>query len=323
MNVLSQAEIDAMVKASRPAGAQRANAKARSIHACNFRSAGRMSNENARSLSAIHETFARQMTSALDAYLGTGLEVKLDGIDQLPIKEYMPTIPSMSYIVPFSLRTASSTMIVVCDIDVVFPIIELLLGGMGSAPNGARELSEIEEEIMQDVMSLIARQAEHTWHLPNLSLEPGRRIKSSLLHQYCSPTEKVTLLKFTIEIAGAIGSFQLVFPASFISVLINQIKLDEPQSKGRLRYFPMPSIRERILDCDVVVAAGLLSLKVAVRDLIALQPGCVLKLRAPVRIPGMLTVEGQEIFEAVPVRNGSQKAAQLGRRAQGTSWGGE
>jgi flagellar motor switch protein FliM len=54
---------------------------------------------------------------------------------------------------------------------------------------------------------------------------------------------------------------------------------------------------------------------VAVRDLISLQPGCVLKLRAPIRNPGMLTVEGLEIFEAVPVRNRAQKAAQLGRRA--------
>jgi hypothetical protein len=37
----------------------------------------------------------------------------------------------------------------------------------------------------------------------------------------------------------------------------------------------------------------------------------------------MLTVEGQGIFEAAPVRNGSQKAAQLGGRIQRTSWEGE
>jgi flagellar motor switch protein FliM len=64
-------------------------------------------------------------------------------------------------------------------------------------------------------------------------------------------------------------------------------------------------------------------MKVAVRDLIALQPGSVLKLRAPVRTPGVLTAEGMEIFEAMPVRNGSQKAAQLMRRVQPTSWGRE
>jgi flagellar motor switch protein FliM len=50
--------------------------KERTVVNCNFRSAGRLSNENARALTVIHETFARHLVSALDVYLGTGLEVK-------------------------------------------------------------------------------------------------------------------------------------------------------------------------------------------------------------------------------------------------------
>jgi flagellar motor switch protein FliM len=119
------------------------------------------------------------------------------------------------------------------------------------------------------------------------------------------------------------GSFQLLLPPSFINFLIKQADADQPRKQSKLRYFPATGIRERILDCDFVVAADLPGMRVSVRDLIALQPGCVLKLRAPVRAPGMLTVEGQEIFEAAPVRNGAQKAAQLGRKVPMTSWGRE
>jgi flagellar motor switch protein FliM len=216
-----------------------------------------------------------------------------------------------------------STMILECDLDLVFPIIELLLGGTGTSIPGAREISEIEEEIMQDVASLIARQAEGAWRMPPMSLVANRRIKSALLQQYCPANDKVTIARFEMEIGGATGTFQLLFPTSFIAVLIKQIKEDEPQKKTGLRYFPTASIRERILDCDVMVAAGVPRMKVAVRDLIALQPGCVLKLRAPVRNPGMLSAEGMEIFEAIPVRNGTQKAAQLVRRVQTTGWGKE
>jgi flagellar motor switch protein FliM len=57
-----------------------------------------------------------------------------------------------------------------------------------------------------------------------------------------------------------------------------------------------------------------------VRDLLALVPGSVLKLRAPIRTPGMLSVGGYGIFEAMPVRNGVQKAAQLGRRLSSNHW---
>lgn len=292
--------------------------KERTIVNCNFRSAGRLSNENARSLTAIHETFARHLASALDTYLGTGVEVKLKALDQLPMLEHITGFPTLNYIVPYSLSTMPSTMIVEFDIDLVFAMIELLLGGKGVRGAAQRDLSEIEEEIMHDLSSLVVRQAENAWHMPSLSLVANRRVKPSVLHQYCPPNEKVTLVKFSVEMAGVSGTFQLVFPTSFLNVLIQQIKMDQPQKRGSVRYFPRPSMRERILDCDVEVAAELPSLRVAVKDLIALQPGSVLKLRAPVRVPGMLTAGGHPLFEAIPVRNGSQKAAQLGRRTAPT-----
>jgi flagellar motor switch protein FliM len=302
--------------------AQNANGKQKNIYSCNFRSAGRLSNENARSLTSIHESFARHLSIALDAYLGTSLEVKLTALDQAPIKEHISSVPSLTYIVPFSSNNVASAMIVECDINTVFPMVDLLLGGIGGPNNNVRELSEIEEEIMQDVVTLIIRQAESAWHLPNLGLTAGRRIKSSVMQQYCPPNERLTCVKFELDISGNAGWFQLVFPMTFVNVLLQQIKQDQPQKRGSVRLFPRPSIRERILDCDIDVAAEVGGLRVAVKDLVALQPGSVLKLRAPVRSPGMLTAGGQPMFEAMPVRNGSQKAAQLGRRFGNTNWEG-
>jgi flagellar motor switch protein FliM len=271
-------------------------------------------------LSAIHETFAHHLASSLDSYLGTGVEVKLGALDQLPVKDHIAAIPPLTYIVPLSSSTLPGTMIVECDINLVFPMVDLLLGGSGGAAGDARELSEIEEEIMQDVILLIVRHAENAWRIPNLSLAATRRVKASVLHQYCLPNEKVTCVKCQIELSGISGLLQLVFPTAFLNLLIQQVKLDQPQSARSVRYFPRPAMRERILDCDIEVAAELPGLRVAVRDLLALQPGSVLKMRAPVRTPGMLTAAGHGIFEAVPVRNGSQKAAQLGRKMSAASW---
>ena len=321
MNAHDPRGIEERMNTQTQTGIKRLPDKPRTIHPCNFRSAGRLSNENARTLTAIHETFARQLASALDVYLGTALDVKLHALDQVPLKDHVAMIPPLSYIVPFSFSTMPGAVVVECDIDLVFPIIEVLLGGTGTSENAPRELSEIEEEIMQDVTALIARQAELAWHMPNMTLITNHRIKSSLLHQYCPANEKVTLVQFQLEIAGRSGSFQLVFPTSFLNALLKQIKLEQPQHKGGLRYFPVRSIRERVMDCDIEMEAGLPHMKVAVKDLIALQPGSLLKLRTPVRTPGKLTVGGLDIFEAIPVRNGSKKAAQVGRRTRLTEIG--
>ncbi len=297
--------------------------KARSVYPCNFRSAGRLSNENARLLTAVHENFARLLASALDVYLGALIDVKLEIIDQVPSKDHIASIPQLSYLVPFDFSAIQSSMIVEWDIDLVFPVIDLLLGGAGSRPGESRELSEIEEEIVHEVMGLIARQLENSWRLPAASLKVNRRAKISGMHQYCPPGERLTHVRFEMELAGRKGSFMLVFPTSFLNPLVKQLKLDQPQKESRFQFFMGMGIRERIQDCDMVVSSELAPVKVAVRDLMELQPGSVLKLRAPVGSPGVLSIGGQEIFESIPVKNGTLKAAQLGKRIQVTTWGKE
>ena len=291
-------------------------AKQRIVHGCNFRSAGRLSNEDARALNAIHETFALHLGGALDSYIGTGVEVKLETLDQLSVREHINSIPPLSYVAPFS----ANALLVEFDIDLVLPIIELLMGGTGKAAGDARDLSEIEEEVMQDVISVVVQRAQAIWRIPDLAFVAGARMKPALMHQSFAPNEKVTVLKFSVSISEISGSFKLVLSADLVNALMTQIKQEQPQKKARVWSFPMPPLRERILDCEFEVSSELPGLRVAVRDLIALRAGSVLKLRAPIRNPGMLTAGGRPMFEAVPVRNGSQRAAQLGRRAASTDW---
>lgn len=323
MGAHNQAQVESMAQEPGREGTQLGANKSRSVHPCNFRSAGRLSNENARALTAINEKFARHLTSALEAYLGTALKIKPLIFDQHSFKDYIASNPPFSYVSPFYLGTIATSMLVECGIDLVFPIIDLLLGGSGISVTEARELSEIEEELMLDLTSLITRQAEAAWGIPEMSLVANHSLDSAAMHQFCPPNEKITLLKFEIEMGDITGSFQLVLPSNFVNFLIKQSKVGQPQKKGELHRFPTATIRERILDCDISVAADLPSMKVSVRDLVGLQPGYVLKLRAPIRTPGMLTVGGREIFEANPVRSGVQKAAQVGRRVQPASWGKE
>ena len=300
-----QGEETARVQQSEPKKVR----KPRNVYSCNFRSAGRLSNEDARALTAIHEGFAQHVSSALDAYLGTSFEVKLDSLDQLSIKDHIDGLPSHCYVVPFS----SNSMFVEFDNELVFPIIELLLGGAGDTGDPGRELSEIEDEIMQDIVLLIWRRAAIAWRMPDLSYAASPRIKAAEMHQAFSINEKATVFSFGVQLGSATGTFRLVLSTEFVNTLLKQIRLDQPQKKSRVWSFPMPPLRERILDCDVEVTAELPGLKVPVRDLIALQPGSVLKLHAPIRNPGMLTAGGHGLFEAAPVRIGSQRAAQLGQ----------
>jgi flagellar motor switch protein FliM len=288
---------------------QQMKPKPRTVYKCDFRSSGRLSNEDSRSLNVIHEGFAQYVSSALDAYLGTSCEVKMETLDQPSIKDHVESLPAHCHIVPVS----SNSVFLEFDNELAFPIIELLLGGSGDTTDQGRELSEIEEEIMQDIVLLICRQAASAWRMPSLALSAGSRIKATEMYQAFGVNEKAIVLRFGVQLGSVESSFRLVFPAEFANAILKQTKLEEPRGKSHVWNFPRPPLRERILDCEFEMIAELAGLRVPVRDLIALQPGSVLKLHAPIRNPGTLTSGGHSLFEVLPVRVGAQRAAQLGR----------
>jgi flagellar motor switch protein FliM len=290
--------------------------KPRAIHSCNFRYAGRLSNENARMLTTQHERFALNVTTALELYLGATLQLKLQSLEQMAIADYIGAMASNNYLLPCALNVMESNLLMEMDIALVYPIIDLLLGGAGTASNTARELTELDEEIMQSVTDIIVRQIERAWQTLNLSLTPSRCIKPAMIQQVFMMNEKLVLLMFEMTVGETTGPFNIVLPTSFVGFLLRHLNAAQSKKMSSLRILQSPSLRERILDCDFVVAADIKHIRVQVKDLIGLKPGAILKMKAPVKSAGWLTVEDVGIFEALPVRNGTRKAAQLTARLQ-------
>lgn len=286
-------------------------ADGREVQACDFRMAGRLSNEGARCLTTMHEAFARQLGVALDTFLSTGVDVKLKSIDQVVLKKHLESAPF--FVAPLSLNNLSSNSLLQFDGELTLSMLEILMGGSGQISKESCELSEIDREVLNDVVELVAAEAERSWHLPGLVVTANKSVVPDAVQRYCNAAEKFTLLRFAIKAGNASGTFYLLLPPNLVTALLKQSKLERTQQTN-VWQFPKVPIRERLLECDMEVSAELPGLRVAVRDLIGLQPGSVLKLRAPIQSPGMLTAGGRSIYEAMPVRNGAQRAAQLGKR---------
>jgi flagellar motor switch protein FliM len=291
--------------------------KTRTIHSCNFRYAGRLSNENARALTTLHEKFALNVTNSLEVYLGTSIQLKMLSLEQLALQDYISAVAPNTYLLPCALNVMESNFLMEMDIRLIFPIIDLLLGGAGTtASDEVRELTEIDEEIMQSITALILNEVDRSWRALNLSLVPGHCIKPALITQIYPANEKLVLLMFEMTVGASTGSFKIVLPTSFVGFLLRHLKAAQSKKISSLRHLPNPSLRERMLDCDFTVAVDITQMRVLVKDLVDLKPGMILKMKAPVKNPGRLTVEGVDIFEALPVRNGKLKAAQLSCRSQ-------
>ena len=283
----------------------------RTVLPCNFRSAGRLSNESARALKTLHEALARNLMNTLDVYLGTALEVKLASLEQLSMDDYRATLLASGYVLPCALAPASHTLLLEMDPALLYTIIDLLLGGAGTSIAEARELTEIDEAIVQGVTGLIAQQVERAWQLIGVSVTPGTTIRPSMVHKLFPPTEKVLLVRFQVGLAGVNGSLHIAFPASVGGLLVRNSKAEPASDRGPVRFFPRLPLEQRILECKFTLAGGLPRVRVPVRELAALAVGSVFRLGAPVDAAGRLLLENKEFFEAVPVRSGKHKAVEL------------
>src|SRR5882757_4995424 len=78
------------------------------IQSCNFRYAGRLSNENARALTALHEKFAVNVTNSLEVYLGTSIRLKMLSLEQLALQAYIGSIAPNTYLLPCALNVMES-----------------------------------------------------------------------------------------------------------------------------------------------------------------------------------------------------------------------
>ena len=278
---------------------------------CNFRSAGRLSNDSIRHLRTMHDTFARNVSHSLDLFLGSPLEVKLLNVEQIGSRDFVAALAPGSYLVPFTLMPLQSRVIAKFDSSLLFPLLDLLLGGSGDPLDAVRELTDIDEELMRSVIELIGVQLERTWKACHVNVMPSPSIKPALVGQLFLTEERTVSLNFEITLARSKAGMRLVMPMAFCNALVRSTHPEVARILGADA--AMLPLRERLLDCDMHVSAELTGLRISVGELIGMQPGSVLDLHTHVEAPVRLNLGNFPLFEVTPVRRGGRKTAQLGR----------
>ncbi len=282
---------------------------------CNFRSAGRLSNDSTRHLRTLHDTFARNLSHSLDLFLGSPLDVKLAGVEQVGSREFVTTLASGTYLVPFTLMPLQSRVVAKFDSALLFPLLDLLLGGSGDPLDQVRELTDIDEELIRSVTELIAVQLERTWKACNVTVMPSASLKPAMVGQVFANEERVVSLHFELVLGSTTAGMRLVLPMAFCNALIRSSHTESTRRIGRETASTL-RLRDRVLDCTMIASAELAGLQISVGELIEMRPGSVVNLRTPVHTPVRLGVGSYPLFEMTPVRRGDRKTAQLGNPAR-------
>jgi flagellar motor switch protein FliM len=310
--ILSQDEIDALFTAAKHSHRDSSGRKAQ---ACDLRKLGALNADQVRVVTTLHESFARRLGGSLGAYLRVGFDMNLVSVEQILYSEFLSRLPELTYLASLQVLPLDARATMQADLSLVFPIVDLVLGGSGTDPIEPREMTEIEEQIFETVVRVIARDLQTTWTpvLP-LDIQFDQRQQHTQVHGLMLPTEKVMSLTFESRLPDARGTLNLAFPAVISNALLRKLSVQWSYAERSPSQESRRQLQDRLLESRFAVDLSLPPSPLSIREIVDLEPGRVLVLPKRAQDPINLNVAGKPMFRAYPIRQGSNRGARIDRR---------
>jgi len=324
--ILSQEEVDALLKShtkgpkagSAPSAAPEKAASSqkakkaqaqKKVSLYNFRRPDRVSREQMRTLHFMHDRFARNFSSSLSAYLRTITEVNLVSVEQLSYQEFLLSVPDPTCFNAISIRPLEGAFALEVNPQLVFPIIDKMLGGPGEALKQIRTMTDIEQSIFEGVLKLLLEDLREAWRgIIDLDFKIQARETSPQLIQIVAPNEVVLLVVFEVKMGSVVGMVNLAIPSIILEPVAN--KFDQEMYTGYKKSGTFEEARllmESMKKCDMAVAAEIRGTTLPLVDVLNLRPGDLIPLRKRFDAMLDLTIDGIPRYQGYVALNANQK----------------
>jgi flagellar motor switch protein FliM len=322
--VLSQDEIDQLLTAISSGDAEtedtRQVAERKNIRIWDFRRPDKFSKEQIRTVSFMHETFARLTTTSLAAQLRSMVHVHVASVDQLTYEEFLRSIPSPTALAVINMDPLTGSAILEIDPAITFTIIDRLFGGPGEGAKINRELSEIERAVMESIIVRILGNMREAWsQVIDLRPRLGQIETNPQFVQIVPPTEMVVLVTLETKVEEVEGMMNFCIPYLTIEPIISKLSAQYWYSSVRRGATTenLNVLRERLAGIDVPLVAEVGNITLAMKEVMSLQPGNVIRLSGTrVGDPMVLKLGNRPKFESRPGVVGKKIAVQVTRKIE-------
>ena len=308
--VLTQQEIDRVFRSVQKGAAGEPKYKAQPY---DFRRPDRIAKDQLRSLHVLHENFARALGSSLSAYLRAYVVTTLVSVEQLAYVEFSRTLPMPTCLLSLSVKGFDNNCILEINPSVVFPLLELLLGGSGSrAAKVSREVTEIERAILDALFRILLKDLRDAWRETATELEfsiEDYETDPQLL-QILSPNEPVVAVSLEIRIGEISGMMNLGIPSIIIKMLGRKLE-QHPARKNEVTESETARMMRLVRQSQTHVDARLQGPQMTLDQLLKLDVGQVLTFDYPIQKPVTVTINGKRKFLGQMVSTGMKRAVLL------------
>jgi len=301
--ILSQDEIDALFSNMSAAGAVveeaavKGNAQERNVTKYDFCRSDLISKEQIRAIHGLHTNFARNLSASFSAYLRGAVEVTLISVDQISYQVFMKLLSDPTLFCGLSIQPMHGNLAMELSPSLVFPAIDMLLGGTGASPSENRTLTEIEVQIAEGVINLALRDLKEAWR-PVMEINPhleSMETKPQML-QVVAPGESVVAIGFEVKAGDNSGMLNLCIP----SVILKMNRAVFEQQRHHLHPETGGAESEKISDslrsARISLTSEIHDKALVVEDLLRIGVGDIILLNHALDDPVQLNIGGVAKF---------------------------
>jgi flagellar motor switch protein FliM len=317
--ILSQEEIDALLKGIETGKVDTASAPAQqpNVASFDFANQDRIVRGRMPTLEILNNFLARLLRNPISLMLRRTVDVVPQALHLIKYAEFTKTLTVPSCLHVFKLDPLRGHSLLVFDSKLVFSFIDLFLGGTGKmgAPIEGRDFTAIETKLIHKVVTLVLAELEKVWN----SVYPVtvQYLRSEFNPQFASvvpPADLVLVLPFAVESEQFGGLITLCVPYSTLEPI--KTKLYSVYQTDRLEIDRGWIERwvEQLRSTEVEVAIELARTMVPAQKILRLRVGDILGLGKDASDPLLARVEGVPKFIGKAGIFGANKAFQVEER---------
>lgn len=318
VDVLSQNEIDALLAALSSGEMDAEELKKedtqKKVRAYDFKRAVRFSKDHIRSLTRIHENFARYLTTYFSAQLRTFVQINVVQVEQLPYDEFIRSIPKMTILNIFEAEPLEGRMVLEVHPNVAFAMVDRLLGGTGTSPAKINALTEIETIVMERIFSRAFESLQEAWKtVVDLSPRLEALETNPQFMQIVSPNETIALISLSTKIGDTTGMINLCIPHVVIEPIMPRLSVHHwfvSQKKTRAPE-EVEALQARLHKAKLPIIAELGTSQISVREFLNLNVDDVITLNKPVDEPLHIRIGEKLKFFGSPGTTRGKLAVQI------------
>ena len=322
--VLSPDAIAALVEAAKEGrlpddgGADRG--RQRRMRTVDFTRPTKFTSDQERRIKRALETFCRTASTRLSAELRMPLELEVINVSQLTWGNAHAQVPSRSVSCLVEAPDVPTRMLLSAELNLVLSAIELLLGGAGAGDGSQqrdRRLTDIDWALARHFLDRLIAQLSIVWQdITDVELSVGGLDMHLETAQTAPVSEPTLALTIEARMERDSSTLALLLPFSAIAPVAHRFSSRDDVSAEDAG--EAAAVRDAVGRVEMTVRAEVAAVDLPIEQVLALQPGDVLRLDARADEGVTLYADAVPMHRALPGRSGGRRAVQVTEPLGGT-----